>query len=159
MVLNKYLNYLWTHRRQFVRYFFVGVSGTFLDILSLWILKEFFGLIPVVAVVINQVFVLLFIFFLNKKYSFQADGEARKQMIKFFVVATGNYIFAIFWMWFWNQNFGFNYLIVRIVNIALAVAWNFLLYKEWVYKEYNPNTTNAYPNDTNIKNSNINSLR
>jgi putative flippase GtrA len=80
-------------------------------------------------------------------------------MIKFFVVATGNYIFAIFWMWIWNQNFGFNYLIVRIVNIALAVAWNFLLYKEWVYKEYNPNTTNAYPNDTNIKNSNINSLR
>jgi putative flippase GtrA len=134
MILNKYLNYPWTHREQFIKYFAIGISGTVLDILTLWILKEFFGLLPVIAVVINQIFILLYIFLFNKKFSFQARGNIRKQMIRFIVLAGANYLFAISWMWLWSQYFGYNYLLVRICNIILAVAWNFLLYREWVYK-------------------------
>jgi len=133
-MLRKYLNYLWYNRRQFIVYFGIGISGTILDILTLWILKEFFGLIPVVAVIINQVFMLLYVFFLNKKLNFRVGGEVHKQMIRFMMVAFGNYFFAILWMYFWNHFFNFNYLLVRIINIALSVFWNFLLYKEWVYK-------------------------
>lgn len=134
MILNKYLNYLWAHRDQFIKYFVIGISGTVLDILTLWILKEFFGLLPVVAVVINQILMLIYIFLLNKKYSFKVGGEYHKQVTKFLIVASGNYLFSILWMWIFNHHFGYNYLLVRIVNIALAVSWNFLLYREWVYK-------------------------
>ena len=133
-MIKKYLTYLWLHRDQFVRYFSVGISALFFDMLSLWILKEFFGLLPVVAVVVNQAFILLYVFLMNKKMSFKAGGEAHKQMIKFLTVALGNYIFAVLWMWLFNHKFGFNYLLVRMANIALAVSWNFLLYKEWVYR-------------------------
>lgn len=148
MILNKYLNYLWTHREQFIRYFIIGISGTVLDILTLWILKEFFDLLPVIAVVINQIFILLYIFLLNKKFSFQARGDTRKQMIRFFVLAGANYLFAISWMWLWSQYFGYNYLLVRICNIVLAVAWNFWLYKEWVYKVRNDQV--PMTNDQNL---------
>ncbi|MDO9510012.1 MAG: GtrA family protein [Candidatus Magasanikbacteria bacterium] len=134
MILDKYLKYILLHREQFIKYFVIGVSGTVLDILSLWILKEFFGLLPVVAVIVNQIFMLLYIFFLNKKISFKVGGIAHQQMIRFLIVAGGNYLFAILWMWLFNYNFGYNYLLVRIVNIILAVSWNFLLYREWVYK-------------------------
>ena len=134
MILDKYLNYFWTHREQFIKYFFIGISGTVLDILTLWILKEFFVLLPVVAVIVNQIFILIYIFLLNKKYSFQAGGEYYKQVTKFLIVALLNYLFAILWMWIFNSQLGYNYLLVRVVNIILAVSWNFLLYREWVYK-------------------------
>ncbi len=148
MILNKYLNYTWTHREQFIKYFAIGISGTVLDILTLWILKEFFGLIPVVAVIINQIFILLYIFLFNKKFSFQARGNTRNQMFRFLVLAGANYLFAISWMWLWSQYFGYNYLLVRICNIVLAVAWNFLLYREWVYKVRNDQV--PMTNDQNL---------
>jgi len=133
-MIAKYLNYLWMHRGQFIRYFGVGFSGTILDIFSLWVLKEFFGLIPVVAVIFNQILVLLYVFLLNKKLSFKARGQTHEQIVKFLILAGANYIFAICWMWVFNHWLEFNYLLVRLVNIALSIAWNFFLYKEWVYK-------------------------
>ncbi len=30
---------------------------------------------------------------------------------------------------------GIDYKLVRISNIIIAVAWNFLIYKYWVYKQ------------------------
>ena len=128
------INYFWQSRIQFAKYFTIGITAFILDIISLYILKEFAGLNPVMAVVINQVFIISFVFLMNKFFSFRADGDTSKQMMKFAVVVICNYLFAIFWMWFFNHKLGFNYLLVRTANIVLAVSWNFLLYREWVYR-------------------------
>jgi putative flippase GtrA len=37
-------------------------------------------------------------------------------------------------MFVFNEKIGVNHLVARVANIALAVAWNFFLYKYWVYK-------------------------
>lgn len=86
------------------------------------------------AVVINQFLIISFIFLLNKFFSFKAGGSTSRQIFRFAVVLIGNYLFAIFWMWFFNQKLAFNYLLTRTVNVALAVSWNFILYREWVYR-------------------------
>lgn len=125
---------MWKSRIQFAKYFAIGITSFTLDIISLYILKEFVGLNPVVAVVINQIFIISFVFLMNKFFSFKAGGNTSRQMIKFAAVVIFNYLFAIFWMWFFNYKLGFNYLLVRTANIALAVSWNFLLYREWVYR-------------------------
>lgn len=133
-MIKKLIIHLWQSRIKFARYFATGITAFVLDIALLYILKEFFGLYPVVAVIINQIIIIGFVFLVNKFFSFRANGNTRRQMIKFAVVVGGNYLFAIFWMWFFNHKLGFNYLLVRTANVALAVAWNFLLYQEWVYR-------------------------
>ena len=132
-MLKKLITYLWSLRHQFVKYFIIGFSGVILDISSLFLLKNYGHLRPVWAVVINQIFLLNYVFFLNKYWAFKVQGFAHKQAVRFLVVAGFNYVISIGWMIVFNEKFGLNYLIVRTANIAIAVAWNFLLYRYWVY--------------------------
>jgi len=132
-MLQKLLFYLQANRSYLIRYFLVGMSGFLLDIGLLYIFKQFFGFRPVLAVVINQIIVLSYIFLVNKFFSFQQKGDSHAQIVKFLVVMGFNYLVAVGWMWFFSEKLGFNYLIVRTANIALSVGWNFWLYREWVY--------------------------
>lgn len=125
---------LWSFRHEFAKYFIIGFSSFLLDVGSLYILKNHLGLKPYVAVIMNQPFILVFVFYLNKHWSFKAGGLTHKQMIRFLCVAGMNYVISAAWMWLFNEKLGLQYLIVRTLNVALAVAWNFLLYKYWVYR-------------------------
>lgn len=124
---------LWSHRREFAKYFIIGISGFVLDIGSLYILKQHFGLNQVTAVTINQPPLILYVFLLNKKWSFKTSGQTKQQVIRFLALCLMNYCISITWMWIFSHKIGINYQIARISNIALAVSWNFLLYKYWVY--------------------------
>ena len=125
----------WSLRHEFVKYFTIGFSAFLLDVGSLYILKQHLEIKPYVAVMINQPLILLYVFFLNKHWSFKAGGLTHKQMIRFLAVAGLNYAISTLWMWGLNERLGLQYLVARTLNVALAVAWNFLLYKYWVYHE------------------------
>jgi len=137
-MLKKIILYLWSMRHQFARYFIIGLGGVVLDIGSLYLLKEYLHLRPVIAVIVNGIFLLNYVFFLNKYWTFKSQGVTHKQVIQFFILSGINYGISIGWMYIFNHIFGFNYLLVRLSNIALSVAWNFLLYKYWVYKQEEP---------------------
>lgn len=126
---------LWQHRREFASYFVIGISAFILDVGSLHILKEIFNLNQVAAVAINQPPIILFVFWLNKKWSFQTTGQTHHQLVRFIALSIGNYLVSIAWMWGLSHEWGINYQAARISNIILAVSWNFLLYKYWVYRE------------------------
>ena len=134
MLLN-IIRKLWSLRREFIKYFVVGVSGLVLDVGSLYAFKEFLHLRPVTAVIINQAFLLNYVFFLNKYWAFKSRGVTRAQMVKFYTLAGINYVISVAWMYFFNEHLGVNYLLARMSNVALAVAWNFLLYRFWVFKQ------------------------
>ena len=134
-MLNKLYQLFLTHRKQILRYFATGVSAVILDIFTLFVFKEYFHLSPVLAVVVNQILMLNYVFFINKYWSFEEkSGASHKQMLRFFILATFNYGFSVFCMWGLNQRLGFNYLLVRLFSIALMTSWNFLFYKFWVYR-------------------------
>lgn len=120
-------------RAQFTKYFITGISAVILDILTLYLLKEYAHLKPVWAVVVNQVVLLNYVFFINKYWSFKSQGMAHREMVRFLILAGVNYLISVAWMYVFNEKFGINYLLVRLANVALAVAWNFLLYRFWVY--------------------------
>lgn len=134
-MVKKLILHFWSLRKEFARYFIIGVSGVVLDIGSLYAFKEFLHLHPITAVIINQFFLINYVFFLNKRWAFRAKGVTRQQMVRFFILSGFNYAFSVAWMWAGNHRLEFNYLLVRLSNIILAVAWNFLLYKYWVYRE------------------------
>lgn len=137
-MIKKLILHLWSMRQQFARYFVVGLGAVILDVGSLYLLKQYLHLRPVVAVIVNQVFLLNYVFFLNKHWAFKSKGVTHKQIVRFFILAGLNYAIAIGWMLFFNEKLGINYLLARVSNIALSVAWNFLLYKYWVYKHEEP---------------------
>ncbi|PLX20855.1 hypothetical protein C0584_03660 [Candidatus Parcubacteria bacterium] len=123
------------NKKQFAKYFITGVSGFILDILSLYFLKEYLHLAAAQSVMINQIFILFYIFLLNKYWSFNSNNGGLAELKRYLVVVFGNYLFSIVWIWFFSDLIGLYYLAVRTVNIALAVSWNFVLYKKWVYRE------------------------
>lgn len=145
-MVKRFICYLW--EKKFLQYSIVGSSSFVLDFSTLIILKEIFNFNPIVAVALNQILAINFVFFLNKYWSFKCEGQTIKQMTKFLILMLWNYIFAIGWMWLFTHVISFSvevyflgktrdlwYLVVRLVNIVLAVSWNFLIYKYWVYKE------------------------
>lgn len=126
---------IWNHRVQFARYAITGFSAVALDMGTLYALKEWLHIRPVWAIVINQSFLVNYVFILNKKWSFQSTGRTHRQVMRFYVLAGVNYFISVTWMGFFSHIFGEHwYLLIRLANIGLATAWNFLLYKFWVYR-------------------------
>lgn len=126
--------FILSSKRQLFFYVVIGGSAFVLDMGSLILFKEILNVRPVVTVIFSQIIIINYVFFLNKHFSFQSLGRTRQQMIKFYLLAGWNYLFGIVWMWILNEGLNWNYLAVRVSGIILAVSWNFLLYKFWVYK-------------------------
>lgn len=132
----KIQSFIKLNKQSFIRYFVIGSSGCILDLISLFFLKEYILSRSYYAIMINQLFILLYIFLLNKYWTFGNYGFAGRQMIRFFIVAGFNYVVAVIWMWWFNEIIGLNYPLVRLANIALSVAWNYLLYRFFVYQNF-----------------------
>lgn len=132
-MIKKTSKFLWSHRVQFSKYFIVGVGAVILDMGSLILMKTYLGISPVVAVILNQVVVLAYVFYLNKHWSFKGKGETHRQMIRFFIVVGIDYLFSVAAMYIFYERLRLDYRLVRLASIVLAVSWNFFLYKYWVY--------------------------
>ncbi|MFH1947415.1 MAG: GtrA family protein [Candidatus Magasanikbacteria bacterium] len=133
-MLRKLLSYFWRVRFEFTKYFVIGFSGMFLDIATLVLFKEVFGVWATLAVILNQIIVVAYNFTLNKYWSFKNKALPHKQFVRYMLVFGVNYLIAIGAMFVFSDKVGFDYRLVRIFTIALSVSWNFLIYKYWVYK-------------------------
>lgn len=133
-MIKRTVAYFWSLRREFTKYFIVGFSGLFLDIGTLILFTEKFGMLPVVAVVVNQSVLLIYNFLLNKYWSFKNKAMPHKQVVRYLTLTGFNYLFAVGTMYVFNHILNFDYRFVRIATIAVMVSWNFFLYKYWVYK-------------------------
>lgn len=137
-MFKKTILYLWSLRREFAKYFIVGISSLVLDLGTLVLFTEALGLIPWVAVVINQTLILTYNFSLNKYWSFHNRAMPHQQIVRYALLAGWNYIFSVSAMYILNGRFGFDYRLVRLGSIVLMVNWNFFLYKYWVYRDGKP---------------------
>lgn len=133
-MIKKLINYFWGVRFEFGKYFVIGFSGLFLDIATLVFFKEVFLLGATLAVVLNQIIAVAYNFTLNKYWSFKNKALAHKQFVRYMALFAFNYILAVALMFVFSDKIGLDYRLVRVCNIALAVSWNFFLYKYWVYR-------------------------
>jgi len=133
-MITRILKYFWSLKFEFSKYTAIGISAVILDMLSLMLFKEVFGWLPVVAVIVNQAFLLIYVFCLNKYWTFHDKNMPQRQVLRFLTLMSFNYVIAVLFMYIFNQQLEFDYRLVRMATIALAVSWNFLLYRNWVYK-------------------------
>jgi putative flippase GtrA len=134
-MIAKTLQYAWSVRKEFVKYFLVGITAVVFDMGTLIAFKELLGIPAIVAVVLNQIAVLGYVFTVNKRWSFRNTDMPHRQMVRFALLASFNYCFSVAVMYLFNHRFfTFDYRAVRIGTIMVMVPWNFLLYKYWVYR-------------------------
>jgi putative flippase GtrA len=137
-MIKKTFKFFWSLRRQFARYFVVGLTSFFLDMGSLIFLKEVMHVLPFLAVIANQAFILVFIFLMNKYWSFKNNTMTKRQILRFGIVVIFNYIFAVSAMYVFNHRLNIDYRLVRVGSIIMSVSWNFFLYKYFVYVTEKP---------------------
>lgn len=145
MTIKNIITLVWSLRHQFMRYFCVGFSAFIFDIGSLMLLKEIVGWPPILAVVANQVFILTYIFLLNKYWSFNNRDLPHRQMVRFLVLVACNYTFSVTTMFIFNHLLALDYRLVRICTIAFAAGFNFFTYRYWVYKTKTPSAEVSSP--------------
>ena len=137
-MIKKGFKYFWSVRDEFTKYFITGVSGFVLDMGTLILLTEVFNILPVFATILNQGLMIVYIFTLNKYWSFKNKEVPHRQFVRFLVLAGINYLIAVTLMYIFNQHLSFDYRLVRIASIVLSVSWNFFVYKYWVYAKIKP---------------------
>lgn len=121
--------------RQFIKYFIVGLTGFAIDLVSLVFIKEYLGFSAVLAVVINQIVVICITFLLQRRWTFRSKALAHQELVRYIMVFALNYVLAVGVMYVFAELLSYDYRLVRVVNIACSVSWNFLLYKVWVFQE------------------------
>ncbi len=126
---------LWKMRKQFIKYFTVGLSSFFLDIFSLILLKEYLFISATLAVIINQILIIIYNFNLNKYWTFKNKEIDHKQFVRYLTLVLFNYFFSVAVMYIFNELLNFDYRLVRTATIIIMVMWNFFIYKFWVYRK------------------------
>lgn len=129
------LKYFWSLKRQFAKYFVVGLSGVGIDFVLMILFKEYVGFKPILATAVSQVFSIAFIFLANKYWSFVSRQQTKKQIFRYSIVLFFDYGYTIAMMYFFNSLWGYDYRLVRLGAVAIMVTWNFFLYKYFVYRK------------------------
>ena len=132
--IKKICSHGWSVRHQFAKYFIVGFTGYLLNLGLLIFAKEVLGISAVVATAIIGLLLLVFNFVLNKYWSFKEKTMPHKQVVRYLILVAVNYVFSIVIMYFFHELLKFDYRLVNFATTAIMVAWNFPLYKYWVYK-------------------------
>lgn len=130
------LSTLFSHR--FFRYLIVGGSSALLDIGLLILLKNVFHISATFALALEQIFINIYNFTLQKYWTFSHTGKVGPPIRRYLTLLLTNYFFSLLMMYLWHEKLGFDYRIVRIATIILLVPTNFFLYKFWVYRKSEP---------------------
>ena len=129
------VKYIKKFKVQLSRFLIICVTSTIIDLFSLFILKEKLNFNPVFAVSINQFFVIMYNFLLNKYWSFNSKKMPLQQFIKYLILVLFNYLISIFLMYIFYQKLHINYIVIRLFSICFMFIVNFILYKNWIYKD------------------------
>jgi len=133
-MVKRIARYIIDARHAFMKYFTVGILGVVLDLGTLALFREWFGIAPYIAVILNQVIIIAFNFTANKLWTFKNKAMPHTQFVRYIMLFGMNYVLAVLFMYIFNEHLGIDYRLVRIGTIALAMSWNFLLYRHWVFK-------------------------
>lgn len=136
----------WTAFLQFVKFGIVGVSNTvvsyviyviFLLLFQKW--EVFTGVDYLVAQFIAFLLSVLWSFYWNRKYVFQADNEQvpwAQALLKTYLsyAFTGIFLNSVLSI-LWVQYLGIPKLVAPVANLLLSVPINFILNKFWAFKK------------------------
>lgn len=133
--LNFFSNFFNDHGKPFVKYAIVGLSGTLIDLVSLYLLVEFFFLPVLLAASLAFILAVINNFILNKFWTFRHPSKNYKKLfIKFLIVSLVGLGLTLLSMYLLVYLLAIWYIAAKIITSVLVVAWNFLANRLWTFK-------------------------
>ncbi len=141
------------HFYTFFKYSVVGVSGTLVDLGTLYIFVEYLHIPVLISTAFSFILAVINNFILNKYWTFQnKSANLRKQFIKFLIVSVIGLVLTELFMALFVYVLGIWYLLSKLCTSAIVLIWNFLGNKHWTFKDRFPkaNYLESYPFDLTL---------
>ena len=112
---------------QFFRYFFVGGTAFLVDIGSLYILTEFFGIYYLISATIAFILGLIANYLLSISWVFNKRTLDSKKMEfgVFTIIGIIGLVLNAVLMWFFTEYLSIYYMLSKIIAAAIILFWNF----------------------------------
>ena len=124
--------------KQFIKFSGVGIVGTVVQYVTLFMLVQLVGVYPVLASTAGFVLGAFVNYYLNYIYTFRSAKSHFDAMPKFFTVATVGLFLNAMIMEFFISFFGLPYIIAQLIATALVLLWNFAANRMWTFMESSP---------------------
>ncbi len=120
---------------SFIRYLIVGGSAFVIEYSFYQLLYRFFSLDYAISSVIVYSVMFWLVFFMNRQWSFQSNGNIYKQIFKYLLLFFFNNIVGnVLLMRFLVETVNLSPDIAPVFKMAMIVIWNYFIYKHFIYK-------------------------
>lgn len=119
----------------FFKYAVVGVIGTAIDLLTVYILAERYHLMhPIAAATIGFFLAVINNFLLNKSWTFKNRSKNyRKLWIKFFLVSVVGLALTWVFMFLFYEIYAIKPVPAKAITSLIVLFWNFFANKYWTF--------------------------
>lgn len=118
---------------EIFRFIIVGGLSFAIDLGTLMLLHEVFGVELWLATPIAFLISLVFNFVLQRVFTFRAQNGRSVSLFKYCLLVAFNTL-AVDLIVNGAEWLGLGYQIGKIVSTAMITAWNFVLYKHWIFR-------------------------
>ena len=118
------------------RFASVGILGTLVYYLSLWLMVEKLGVGVLIATNLTFLIVTVENYILHYHWTFASDNAHRVAFPRFFLMNVGGFFINWTVMYVGVRWSPFNYLIVQALSIGFVVVWNYLLTHFWIFRDH-----------------------
>ena len=108
-----------------LKYAIVGATGALVDFVLLFVLTDGFGLHYLVSATSSFILSAWLNYVLNRNWTFRSNGQRRKQLPIFFIIATLGLFINNNIMYFSVEKIGLHYLLAKVIATAVVTFWNF----------------------------------
>lgn len=121
--------------KPFLKYCIVGVSGTFIDLASLYVFVEYLLILVIPATALSFLLAVTNNFIFNKIWTFKNKSRNyRKLYIKFLIVSTIGLGLTLSSMHVIVNIIGIWYMFAKAMTSLIVLIWNFLANKMWTFR-------------------------
>ena len=138
-----YLGNLWGYRKyvksnfinQFFKFALVGLVGTFVNVLFLYLFTDLLGIYYLISAVFSFLIAVLCNFVLNKVWTFEENFKYQvfKKGLQFLVVSVIALGINLLFLYVFTELFEIYYLISQVLAIGIGLIFNFIGNRFWTF--------------------------
>jgi putative flippase GtrA len=124
----------------FLKYSIVGVSGTFIDLIFLYILVDVYSYPVISSAIISFILAATNNFIFNQLWTFKDEKETKLdkkyhiKYLKFMIISTIGLCFTVILMYILHNVLFLWYILAKIMTSAVVLLWNYYANKNWTFK-------------------------
>jgi len=122
---------------EFFKFALVGIIGTIIHLIILYLLTEFLGIYYIVSSLLGYLLALTIGFILNKTWTFKESFKTNviNKYIKFFTVCTVSLFVNLLFLYLLTEFLNIYYLISQVLAAGISLLLNFSGSKIWTFKK------------------------